>query len=52
MAYMTDIIVDQDNNCILFKNNIKYVWEKFIQASKISKRSLNIFLNTYNLTLM
>lgn len=49
---MIDILIKLVNNCLLFKNNMKYEWVKFIQTIKISKRSINIIFNNPNLALI
>lgn len=49
MAYIKDIQVNIDNNCYLFKNNVDYILAKFIQASKILKRSIDMFFSNFNL---
>lgn len=52
MTYMMDIPIDQNNNCHLFKNNMEYAQAKFIQASKMSKKSMDIFFNNSDLALI
>ena len=27
---MVNILVIEDNNCLLFKNNVEYIWARFI----------------------
>lgn len=49
---MTDIPIDWDNNCLLFKNNVKYRWAKYMQASKMSKELIYMFFDNANLALM
>lgn len=43
MAYIENIPVDIKNNYYLFEINKNYLWTKFQQASKMSKRSMGIF---------
>lgn len=55
MAHMVDIVnilIDHNSNCLLFKNNVEYTWAKFIQASKMSKSSIDMFFNNLDLALM
>lgn len=52
ITYMEDILVDIDNNYYLFKKSVDYVWAKFMQAGKISKKSIDMFFNNPNSTLM
>ena len=52
MAYMADIPIEQDNNCFPFKNNVEYAWAKFMQTSKMSKGSMDMFFNNSELALM
>ena len=52
MAYMADISIEQDNNGFSFENNVKYAWAKFMQTSKMSKRSMGMFFNNLNLAPM
>lgn len=47
-----DVIIDianilfiKDNNCFLNKNNVEYAQAKFMQASKMIKRSMIIILS-------
>lgn len=49
MAIMTNILIDQNNNCLLYKNRMKYIKAKIIQARKMSKRLMDIFFNNPNL---
>lgn len=48
-VYIVDIPINQDNICFLFKNNVEYIQAKFMQVSKISKGSINIFFNNSDL---
>lgn len=48
MTYIANIVIDQNNNCFLLKNNVEYLWAKFIQASKIPKKLISIFFNNLN----
>ena len=52
LAYMKDVLVEVNNNCHPFKNYIDYIWAKFLQASKMLKRSISMFLSNLNLTLI
>ena len=52
MAYMADIPIEQDNNCLPFKNNVKYAWAKFMQTSKMLKGSMGMFFNNPDLAPM
>lgn len=49
MAYLVDKLVILNNNSLLFKNNVKYTWAKFMQDSKITKGSMGKFFNNPNL---
>ena len=44
MADVEDILNDADN-CLLFKNNVEYEWARFMQASKMTKRLMTIFFS-------
>ncbi len=48
MADVTDILGNADNQ-LSFKNNVKYEWARFMQASKMTKRLMTMFFS--NLTL-
>ena len=52
MAYLADIPVVFNNNDLSFKNNIKYIWAKFMQDSKMTKKSIGIFFNNLDLAPM
>lgn len=45
MAYLADIRIILNNNGLLFKNNVKYIWTKFIQDNKMTKKSIKMFFN-------
>lgn len=45
MVDIANILAVEDNNCLLFKNNIEYLWAKFIQVSKMTKKSIAMFFN-------
>ena len=49
MAYLADILVILNNNDLLFKNNVKYARAKFMQDGKMTKRSIIIFFNHFDL---
>ena len=44
MADVMDIPGNADN-CLPFKNNIEYEWARFMQASKMTKRSMTMFFS-------
>ena len=52
MVYLADTPVVLNDNSLLFKNNVKYAWAKFMQDSKITKRSIEMFFNNRNLAPM
>lgn len=52
IVYLIDILVILNNNGLLFKNNIEYIWKKFIQDNKITKRLMRMFFNNPDLTLI
>ena len=52
MAYMADILIEQDNSCLLFKNNVEYAWAKIMQTSKMLKESIGMFFNNPDLAPM
>ena len=52
MAYMENIPVDVDNNCHLFKHSVDYAGAKFLQASKMSKESMDMFFSNLDLVPM
>lgn len=45
MAYLTDTPIVFNNNDHLFKNNIEYASTKFMQDSKMTNKSIEIFFN-------
>lgn len=51
MLNIVDIPDIIDNNCILFKNNYKYIQVKFIQLNKMTK-SIEMFFNDLDLAYM
>lgn len=51
MIYLMDTLVILNNNSLLFKNNVEYVQEKFMQNSKMNKRPMAIFFNHLKLHL-
>lgn len=40
---MSNISVIEDNNYIILQNNIEYIWVKFIQVSKMTEMSIEMF---------
>ena len=52
MAYLADTPIVLNDNNLLFRNNVEYTWAKFMQDSKITKRSIEIFFNNSDLTSM
>lgn len=52
VAGIVNILVIKNNNRLLFKNNIQYVWARFIEASKMTKGSMTIFFINLNLAPM
>ena len=52
MAYLADTLVVLNDNGFPFKNNIEYAWAKFMQDSKMTKRSIGRFFNNPDLALM
>lgn len=52
IAGIANILVFEDNNCLPFKNNFEYAWARFMQASKMTKRSMTIFFTNSNLASM
>lgn len=52
MTSMINIPDVEDKNRLLFKNNVVYVWARFRQASKMTKKLMTIFFTNPNLTLM
>lgn len=49
MANMANIPDIENNNCLLFQNNVKYMWAKLMQANKMIKSLVIIFFNNLNL---
>ena len=49
MAYLVDTPVVLNNNSLPFKKNFKHAWAKFMQDSKITKRSMGMFFNNLDL---
>lgn len=49
IAYIANILIEQENNCFPFKKNIKYSQAKFTQTSKISKKSMSMLFNNPDL---
>lgn len=49
---MADIPIEQNNSCFLFKNNVNYIYTKFIPINKLFKELINIFFNNPNFVLM
>ncbi len=51
---MADIanIPDDVDNCLPFKNNIRYEWARFMQASKMTKESISMFFSNLTLALI
>ena len=52
MAYLTDIPIKQNNNCIPFENNVVYTWTRFIQTYKMLKGLIDMFFNNFDLAPM
>lgn len=52
MIYIEDVPVYVVNDVYLFENNIDYIWAKVLQASKISKRLMDIFFSNSDLAPM
>lgn len=52
MVYITNMSIVINNNCFPLKNNVEYTWAKFIQASKMTKGSIEIFFRNPNLISM
>lgn len=40
---MANMPVIFDDNCLIFENYVKYIWTRFMQASKMTKSSMTIF---------
>ncbi len=51
MADVADIPGDADNR-LPFKNNVEYEWARFMQASKMTKRSMTMFFSNPTLASM
>lgn len=49
VVYIENILIEQNNNCFLFKKNLKYIWAKFMKTSNMSKESINMLLNNSDL---
>lgn len=49
MVGITNILVIKDYHYLSLNNNDKYVWAKFIQASKKTKWSMTILFSNFNL---
>lgn len=49
VADMANIPVIDNNNCLPFKNNIQYIWTRFMQASKIIITSMTMFFTNHHL---
>ena len=52
MVYLADTPVILNNNGLPYKNNIEYTRAKFMQDSKITKRSIGMFFNNPDLVSM
>lgn len=52
IVYMANILVFVGHNYFSFKSNIEYTWVKFIQANKITKKSIEIFFKNLDLVIM
>lgn len=48
----SNIPFDKDNNRLPFKNNVEYTQARFMQASKMMKKSMIIFFTNSNLAYM
>ena len=51
MADIINILGNVDN-CLLFKNNIEYKLRRFIQTSKMTKRSITMFFSNLILAII
>lgn len=49
MVGIANILVVEDDNHLLYKNNVEYVWARFIEVSKMTKKSITIFFINFNL---
>lgn len=49
MVSMTNIPIIENNHRFLFKNNVQYTWARFMQVSKITKKSMTMFFINPNL---
>lgn len=49
MAYMANTMVVLNDNGFSFKNNIEYIWAKFIQDGNMTKNRMGMFFNNLNL---
>lgn len=49
---MEDVPINVDNNCHPFIKSVDYAWAKFLQVSKMSKKSIGILFCDSNLTRM
>ena len=52
IAYLAYTPVVLNDNGFLFKNNIEYAWAKFMQDSKMTKRSMGMLFNNPDLALI
>lgn len=52
MVDMTNILVINNNNYFLSKNNVEYAQARFMQASQIIKRLMIMFFAKLNLAFM
>ena len=52
MAHLANMPVILNDNGLLFKNNVEYTWAKFMQDSKMTKRSIKMFFNNPDLALI
>ena len=52
MIYLADIPIVLNDDGFPFKNNVEYAWAKFMQGSKMTKRSMEMFFNNPDLVPM
>lgn len=51
-VYLANILIVLNNNSFSFKNNVKYIWAKFIKVNKIIKKLIKMIFNNLDLALM
>ena len=52
MTYLADKPIILNDNGLLFKSNVEYAWAKFMQDSKMTNRSMEMFFNNLDLAPM